>query len=299
MKIIRPTLITDSMLVSSSVPETEHTAWSAATYSLGDLRIYAHRVWECVLAGSSSIIPPDDNERWLDTGPTNQWAMFDEVVSTSTESASDIVIQLNPGRMNALALLELDATNIEVELEVDSEVVYQASADLVQRNNVGTWFGYFTEPITQQTSYVSDNIVDTALLDVPAYLAGTLTIRLINTEGPVKCGVCIVGLSLEIGDTEDDPEVEIINYSQRKFDEFGRVQQVNRESAKSMSARVQMYTDLLDHVFYWLTKLKDTPLVWIGVEQHGAFIVYGYGVWKMKRRGAILTTISINVEGLV
>lgn len=301
MKIIRPTIITDSNLVSTNVAENEYAAWSdAVNYSVGDKCLYNHRIYECLAAGVNATIPPLLESKWLDTGPTNAHAMFDEVVNTATvEASGTIEIVVTPGRMNAIALMELDATDIEVEYEVDSTLVYEASANLIQRNNTGNWFGYFTEPVGQQTFYVEDNIVDAALLDVPAYLSGQLTIRIINTEGPVKCGVCVIGLSLTLGETLNDAELELKNYSQRKFDEFGQVQQVNRHAARDMSAKVEMATDQLDHIFYWLAKLKDTPLVWLGVSSHGAYIVYGYGTWKMRRRGAIVSLLAVKVEGLV
>lgn len=301
MKIIRPTKIDDSNLTSTNVLENEYPVWvDTDNFSVGDKRIYNHRIYECLLAGISATLPPNEESKWLDTGPTNAHAMFDEVVNTATvENSGTITIVTTPGRMNAVAFQELDATDIEVEYRVDGNLVYESAANLVLRNNTGTWFGYFTEPVYQQDFYVEDNIVDVALLDVPAYLSGELTIRIINSEGPVKCGVCVIGLSLELGDTLNDPELKLRNFSQRKFDEFGKVQQTNRHAAKDMSAKVEIATDRLDHIFYWLAKLKDSPLIWLGVSSHGAFIVYGYGTWRIRRRGAIVSLLSVDVEGLV
>lgn len=58
MKLIAPTVITDSSLVSSTVPEADYPVWSASTvYSSGTrvIRLGTHKVYES-LTGSSSAV---------------------------------------------------------------------------------------------------------------------------------------------------------------------------------------------------------------------------------------------------
>ena len=47
---------------------------------------------------------------WTDYGPTNRWAMFDQEVNTQSTGDSPLSVVLQPGIVNAIALLELVGT---------------------------------------------------------------------------------------------------------------------------------------------------------------------------------------------
>ena len=110
MKVIKPITITSGMLLSSSVPETDYAAWSAATaYALGAkvIRTSMHRIYQRLVSGTTATAPESDPVNWLDIGPTNRWAMFDGEISTSTTKATSLAVTLAPGRASGLALIGL------------------------------------------------------------------------------------------------------------------------------------------------------------------------------------------------
>lgn len=83
MIVIPPIPITSSVLASSTVaePSAGEVVWDATTsYAVGDvvIRTTTHRKYECQIAGVDSTIPENAPARWLDIGPTNKWAMFDQ-----------------------------------------------------------------------------------------------------------------------------------------------------------------------------------------------------------------------------
>ena len=60
LKLLKPTTITDAMLTSSTVPETDYTAWNAATaYTLAQrvIRVSTHKVYERLVAGTTATAP--------------------------------------------------------------------------------------------------------------------------------------------------------------------------------------------------------------------------------------------------
>ena len=84
-QVLYPYTITDPVLTSSSVPETDHAAWvSGTTYAAGDrvIRTGTHRIYERLIPGAGTTPPESDSANWLDAAPTNRWAMFDGAVGT-------------------------------------------------------------------------------------------------------------------------------------------------------------------------------------------------------------------------
>ena len=56
MKLIRPVTVTNSILTSSNVPETDYTAWSGATAYTQGVRcilVSTHKIYECLVANTN------------------------------------------------------------------------------------------------------------------------------------------------------------------------------------------------------------------------------------------------------
>ncbi len=297
MEAIRPATL---LGFSSNVP-LEHDIWEENLAVVTERKyIYDNSVWEVLTPHTADTAPTEEDSRWLRIGPTNQYAMFDKQVNTRTISTSGTIqLSIQAGRVDSLALLGLKATNVAVELVVEGQIEFQASANLITRKSTGTWLGFFTEPFYQQEFYIVQGMVDTALIDLPRYLNATLNITISNTGGAAECGMCRAGLLLEIGDTDNGAETGIEDYSLREINAFGQLSQQERAFAKEISTEVFIDTDRIDFIYGWLTKLKDEPLVWIGIKHHSAYIVYGYGKWRITRKGAILSKMSIDIEGLI
>ncbi|MFC6413062.1 hypothetical protein ACFP9X_09815, partial [Massilia varians] len=121
MKIIKPTVITDAMLVSSSVPEPDlgEEVWDPLkAYLVGDvvIRSTTHRKYQRTTAGTTSEAPESDSANWFDVGPTNRWAMFDRKVGTLTRSPDSLVVVLRTGGVSGVGALELTGRELKVTL---------------------------------------------------------------------------------------------------------------------------------------------------------------------------------------
>ena len=160
MFYIVPITITDAMLVSSSVAETDYTAWSAGTaYSVGNrvMRAVAgvHANFERLVAGTTATAPENDPINWVRVGPTNRWAMLDGAVGTSTSGTASISVTLTPGVVRGLALLDLDVEGVTVTMVVDGDTVYTRVIDPVgSQEDVDSWYAYFFEAIQRRRTVV-------------------------------------------------------------------------------------------------------------------------------------------------
>jgi hypothetical protein len=121
--------ITELMLTSTTVAESEPQWVSGATYVLGAIRRgptgpYAHRLFESQQAGNTNH-PVTDPAWWIDIGPSNRWAMFDLLRNTGTVGASPLVVEMTPGkRIDAVGLAGLIADTVTVEVILSLVVVF-------------------------------------------------------------------------------------------------------------------------------------------------------------------------------
>jgi hypothetical protein len=307
MKFIRPTTITDARLTSSTAPETDHAAWLAATsYTVGQrvIRTTTHRIYECLIAGVNATLPElattGATPRWLEVSPTNRWAMFDGLVGTATSATDTLTVVLAPGRFNSLALMQVDAGLITVTLTVSGAPVYTASVNMTTGNAVGDWYQYFYEPVYQQDALVITDLVDASLLDIPAYSEGVLTVTLSKTSGTVSIGALIVGLYAELGDTQYQPTIGIIDYSRKDTNVFGNTTVIKRAYSKRMNAKVAVMKNDIDNVSRLLAQYRSTPLVWVGAGNlYTSMIIYGfYKDWEISIDNYSFGNLSLQVEGL-
>ncbi len=301
MKFIRPTPITPAMLVSSNVPETDYPVWVAGTYAVGDRRIVVaqHKIYQCAVAGSSAVSPELDPTRWAVVGATNRWSMFDNKTSTITSNTDSISITLAPGRFNSLALFNINANAVNVSLSVDGSVVYEKSTNLVSRVRVGNWYEYFYEPFYQQDAVVLTDLVDAALIDLPAYTNGQLTVTLSRPGGTVSCGALIVGMSFLVGKTRREPSVSIRDFSIKSADAYGNYTLKEGEYSKKMSANVLVDSPRVDEVVRNVARYRATNLVWIGSPTYGVLVVWGFATdWKMVIENRRTSEFLLEVEGM-
>lgn len=302
MKFIRPTAINDARLTSSSAPETDYAAWVAATaYVIGSrvIRTTTHRIYERVIAGTTATAPESDAVNWLDISPTNRWAMFDAKLGTVTTKADSLTVVLAPGRINSLALLGVDCSTVAVELVANAETVYSASFDLDSGAQVGNWYQYFYEPVYQQSELLITDLLDAALLDIPAYGEGVLTVTLSRPGGTVSIAMLVVGIVTDVGQTLQSPQVSIRDYSRKEPDAFGNYELVERGYSQRMSADVMVLRENVDSVVKTVSRYRATNVVWIGSDSYGCLVIFGFlADWSLVIENNSASKFSAQIEGM-
>ncbi len=303
MKVIKPTVITDAMLISSTAAEpsgSDPAAWNAATaYALGDLayRAATHRVYRRLVAGTTATAPENDlagaAPNWADYGPTHRWAMFDSQVSTATSNATPLTVVLAPGYINALALLEIAGTAVSVTITdgPSGATVYSRSLTL-DGTIISDWYQYVWEPFDALTQWV--------LTDIPPYAAARITVSV--TGGTPSLGVLLVGTVYNLGETRMGARLSIVDYSRKETAADGTTTFVRRKYSRRMDANLILSNAQLDKVNRVLADLRATPCVWIGSDAAGyeSLIVFGfYRDFSIAIDYPAYSLCPLQIEGLV
>jgi len=299
MKVIKPTTITDAMIISSNAVEA-HAAWLVGTTYAKDAMVDYGSHYYISLVNSNTGNIPDvvGSTFWSQTGPDNKHAMFDNQISTTTTKAtSPLTVTVAPGIANSVALLGLIGTSVTVTMTdgAGGPTVYTRTVDL-DGTIITDWYMYFFEPFVQ--------LGEVVLTDLPPYSSGRITMSLAS-GGAVAIGEFLAGTVYEIGenDLEQGATIGIIDYSRKDTDPTtGVVTFVPRAYSKRMSGQFLLSNGAIGGVQQILASVRATPSVYIGSENtdYSALIVYGfYRDFSIDIAYPTHSWCRIEVEGLV
>lgn len=299
MKLIRPNTIDDAAFLSSNVAATDEAAWdSGTTYALGDrVQVDAtdsHKIYESLQAANTNHIPASSPTWWVEVGSTNRWAMFDGVVGSQTTNADTVTVSLRAsGRIDSVALLNLTAASVSVTMtDATAGVVYERSQSMVWDGGIADWWSWMFEPIVRRP--------DVVFGDLPPYSDAQIDIVIDNTGGTAGIGVCVLGLSREIGGTAPGASIGIQDYSTKTTDDFGNVSVTERAYAKRANLAVNIEASLVDEVQRLLAAYRAQPIVYHADDQFAALIIYGfYREFSVVIPGPFRATCNIEIEGLI
>ena len=303
--IITPTVLTDAMLDSSTIPENDYAVWTAGTYVVGDKRIMTtglHRIYECLVDHTSSDASGAPNfnltgatPKWLDIAPTNRWAMFDNKIGTVSTISSPLTVVLSPGPISGLALLELSGSTAEVTLkdQAGGSVVYSRTVDL-DGTIITSFFDWFFTEFAQQT--------DLTLTDLPSqFFSGELTISISSSAATVACGVALVGKVSGLGVSESGTSIGIISYSIKTTDAFGNLTIVQRQNSKRASLRLLIEKEDFNRVYRTLAAVDSVLCIYVATQVAGYESLILYGIWRDFNIDVSYETgflASLEIEGL-
>lgn len=305
MKVMLPVTMTDAMLVSHTEPETDHAAWAAGTTYAASTEgspvkvIHLHRRYESLQGGNIGHTPSGTDAWWLDLGPTNRWAMFDERVNTITTAAAyTMTVRVAPLQIvNSLALIEVNCTAARVRMYDGATLVYDVTKDLDQ-STIDDWFIY----LTAEFYFVTETLFE----DLPPYGDGEILIDLTSpSAGGVvpSIGNLAFGRVYEIGGTQYGVTVGITDYSRKSTDSFGVTSLVQRDYSRRMNAQVMVENFALRRIYQLLATLRATPCVWIGADDLDTFtptMVWGYyRDWSVDIAYPNQSLCSLEIEGMI
>ncbi|WP_321532262.1 hypothetical protein [uncultured Desulfuromonas sp.] len=296
MKIIIPTTITETGLVSSTVPEDDYAEWSSATsYSTGDLVMVAalHKIFEANQANSDSY-PPDNEADWLDRGATNRWAMFDNKIGTATTADETMSIAIDAGLVTGVALIGMSARSVTITMtDAVDGVVYNKTHLLYDPTLITSWYDYFFEEIEYRRTLV--------VLGLPSYRGATIEITVDGGVGEqIAVGALVVGRHIVYAEAAKlGSSVGIMDYSVKKTDDFGVMSIVERDWSLRGDFNVVLDNVLLDNFTRRMVSLRSKPAVYIGYSGYDSTIVYGfYKSFDTVMEYPNHTELSIEIEGL-
>jgi hypothetical protein len=268
MRLLQPMVVTDATLVSSNVAEADYPVWNNSTgYAAGTrvISLATHRIYESTVNVSFGQDPTSTTGSWIDVGPTNRWAMFDQALGSLTSNSSPITVVLDGTSVNAVALLDVTAATVRVQADA-----YDRTLD------------------------VDDGAV--SFLDLPL-TTGHVTVTIAGS-GTVSVGTLLVGRLVALGLTEATPTAGINDYSKKETDDFGVVTVVPRSWAKKMGVRALIDTNALDLVANRIAAVRALPSLWIADAGTDSLTIYGFFKDFSIQVGDEVSTLSLSVEGL-
>lgn len=305
MQIIIPQSITDGALTYSSIaePSAGEVLWSAIpNYSIGAevIRTETHRKYKRLIAGTTASPPESDTSdppNWLDIGPTNKWAMFDDVIGTNTTSSSSpLTVRLQTTGVGGLYAAEVNARTVVVSIKdaPGGSVVYTQTIDL-DATIVTSFYDWFFNEFTPLTEF--------SLTDFPYHYSNAeLEVTFSGTSLPLSCGVLKFGKSYTLGRTQYGATSSITDYSKKEQDEFGRISVLKRSFSKRASYEIWTEKSAYTWISRLLSSIRATPCIFIGTDYAGYEPLTIYGFYKDYSINVQYPTVhycSLDVEGLI
>lgn len=277
MLVIRPITLTSENMWSS-VQENEYPDWeSGLSPSVGQYILHNHHIWQYQGQDATNPEPGTETEvplRWRDTGADNRWAMFDKkagmtwLINKKTESPDPIEIRVTPGQVvNALGAVSVHANSVEIQLNDPVEgLVYQRTIMMIDTGSLNH-YEYFFKPFERKENF--------SVVDLPAYGTAVLNVRFIGGTNSVSVGMLVIGQQSNIGYALYGSEVGFENYSINEIDDFGNETQTDRGSRDYVKFDISVPRNSVSTVKKLLRALKDTPSLYVGVEDREEIIIVG------------------------
>ena len=298
MRVIKSVVTTDTILTSSNIPEDEYPAWVSGTSCTAlDKVIYEHKIYQRIVTGTGTTTPDLDQANWLDSGYTNRYRMFDNIISSVSSRTGGIEFTLTPNQIiNGIALLNVNASTVRVVMNDPIEgVVYDRTKELRSSSNVVDYYSYFFAPL------INLGDLDTAIfLDLPNKPTATITVYVSSGVGLVEVGEVVYGMQSIVGRTNYGTAIGITSYSRKDTDEFGKVTVIKRKNSKYADYDIDIDNTNLAFVQRLFQDIDSVPCVFIGNPEMEELIVYGfYKDFKATISFPTVSKCTLRVEGLV
>lgn len=300
MIVIPPFQLTTSNTTSTvAEPSAGEVVWNAGvSYTKGQvvIRVETHRKYECQTDGVNATPPENDPTRWLDVGPTNKWAMFDNLRSQATWAPGSMTITISPGRrVDSLALLGVKAQKVTITMTYNGQVVYTTVRNMGARNTT-TWSQYFFG----EFKYVSSLL----LQDLPSYANSVITILFENDPAlNVECSEIVVGNKIYLGSAQYEAVSDSLNFSRIERDEFGGSILKPRRTVPKVNVTTWASKNLVNQIRDARTDLNAVPALWSALDQnyedpyYEALLIYGiYKQFEINISGPSLAIVNLELE---
>ena len=302
MRVVKPFVFDRSLLINTSATET-HPAWVSGSYNTGSIVVHPgedlsgvemDRLWVSVLDNNTD--QPSVGSSWVDIGPSNRFAAFDNQISTQTFAEETLSFTVNIGAVTSIGLLNLVASGVRVTIRdgVGGAILYDEMRSL-SGDNPMNWFEYFY--------YEDEARLTSSVFEYPI-LPPSAVAEITFTGGDiVAVGSIIFGRSSEIGTTQYGMTGGVIDFSRKETDEFGNTTFVKRAFSKRVSANVMIDTAQIGRASRVLYGIRSTPTLFILTDDTAyeeLAVVFGYyRDFNVEVSYPSFALCSIEIEGLI
>jgi len=276
LRIIEPFAITEGNIDATNV--ALETAWTAGTYTLGQVRRVGERLFEVSAASTTQEPGLVASTEWFDAGPANRYAAFDlqfgadkfRVIDTITSRADSITFTLSGmPRLSAMAFFGLRGTQVRIVATVDTtgdaaDVTYGVP-DATQYE--GSFWRWFFAPQSLQRTYSNFE------LNIPA--GADVEITITNTGSTAAVSTIAMGVADSYGVVEVASTRGLRSRSVKKT-EGTLTSLLRRTPASRVGYRVHL--DNYSAAAFWRTidDLDGVAAVFAGPDDNEEFLAYGF-----------------------
>lgn len=301
LAVVSPVTLTDTMLVSTNVPETDHAPWAVGTtYGMGARVILTstHKVYESLQASNLGKDPVTQAAWWIEVKPTNRWAAFDTSNSSQTVTPGGttpkITYEIKPGvAISSVSLLNIsNATGLTVTItDPTYGEVYAKTVDMSAVQLSSDWWSWFFSTRVRPTQFV--------VSDLPSYPNATLKVELTGSSA-LAVGVILFGQVRRFGlGVQTGARVGITDYSRKETNDYGDTVVVQRAFAKRTSFSSLIEWNEVDALQTFLAGIRATPCLWIVSTRYESTIVFGfYKSFETLISYALYADCNLEIEGL-
>lgn len=290
MNIVIPSSYT---ILSSNAVDESYPQWNVSTnYVIGDKVIYNYIMYEAI-ANNVGKQPDISSLDWTALGYVNSRRMFDQYLSTVTTRADSLHVELSCVKVNKIVLMNVDAKDVTVTVNYNGTDVYTSSLTLFESTS-STWSDYF---------FGEHMYRHIATFDIPLYNVITLKIDVNNLGLMASVGICFVGYNKPIGKSLYAPKVNIVDYSRKTTDEWGRTYLSKGASASKVTCDVFLDAAAIDNIYKTIDSIRATPCVFDFNNDDSNFetlTVYGwYEDFDVGLSNGYAAHASFTVQGLI
>jgi hypothetical protein len=264
LTVLRPISITTAMRKATSAVETVAAYDPTKSYGEGEKcrSDVTHRIYESKKAGNAGHDPTlqanlaGATPWWQDIDPTNDWAMFDNDVSTQTIAPSPFTVVLEPGFFTSAQFFGLDADHITVTVrdKPGGAVVKEVTHEL-EASAPGDYDEYFWDDFEPETGFV--------LGDIDQYNKAQITVTLTRVAGGnVACGAMVVGDEIQLGRTLAQPKVKPRSFDSVTTDKFGKTSITRRRATSDLDVTALLDITEANKVLAAVQSLLGVPCAW-------------------------------------
>jgi hypothetical protein len=257
-------------LVYSNVPMVEPPYNLATTYAK-DAAVYdpaTKLVYLSMVAGNVGKALSDP-AFWNKRTAINRWAMFDDRNSTQTSNPEEIISVFSAQAITqGLFAGAMDASEVRVSMTHPTRgLVYSETKSLVLPRSGSSFFGWCFNRLRLRTWFLT--------LKLPVFANALVTVAIKKPGGLPKCGMCLLGPTIDVGLSLMGLSTELKDYSTTTFFTDGSSSTVERGFSKKMSVDLLIDSDRVETIEDDLIKRRQKTLVFLGSTMRGDTMLVG------------------------
>jgi hypothetical protein len=285
-----------SGLVYSNVAITETPYNSGSTYATG-AQVYdpaTYLMYQSLIANNTGKALTDTTSWTPLNVPVNRWKMFDQYNQTQTSNPEEIIIVISTRTLARGAFLgNIDGLDARYSVtDLTTGLVYQETQNLTQSNSKSSLYRWGFERIRRKRV--------TSTTKLPPYANALVTIAIRKPGGTAKCGVAVVGSTIDLGLAQYGLGRGIKDWSTVQFNFDGTEDSTPRGFSKTMELDVVIDNSNMDYAIDTMEDLRQKPVAWVATDLYSSAGIFGkYQSFKNVIENYPQSKMSLQIQGTV